>query len=142
MAAAARHRVMRTLGFVLALVLGFMCWAIVLALSGGVAPLGKVGAYEALRFFAPIAIFAAPLAVFVLVRGHSLTAIWIAALAPILGFGNFALSMSVALANPNPPDTTTNRPPTFALAWALLLVCVLAALAVSRRLRHPAARER
>lgn len=110
MAAAARHRVMRTLGFVLALVLGFMCWAIVLALSGGVAPLGKVGAYEALMFFAPIVIF--------------------------------ALSMSVALANPNPPDTTTNRPPTFALARALLLVCVLAALAVSRRLRHSAARER
>ena len=101
---------MRTLGFVLALVPGFMCWAIVLALSGGVAPLGKVGAYEALMFFAPIVIF--------------------------------ALSMSVALAKPNPPDTTTNRPPTFALAWALLLVCVLAALAVSRRLRHPAARER
>ena len=79
MAAAARHRVMRTLGFVLALVLGFMCWAIVLALSGGVAPLGKVGAYEALMFFAPIVIF--------------------------------ALSMSVALAKPNPPGSRQSSCP-------------------------------
>jgi hypothetical protein len=118
---------MRTLGFILATVIGLMVWGLALALSGGVAPLGKVGEAEGLPFFTPIALFATPLAVLAFVRGHALTGAWIAALAPILGFTNFALSVSFALAEGGAPTAQTRPLPSFALVWCLLLAIALAA---------------
>lgn len=64
---------MRTLGFILATLVGFMCWGLAVALSGGVAPLGRVGAGEGLTFFTPIVLIATALCVLAFVRGHALT---------------------------------------------------------------------
>ena len=128
---------MRTLGFILATLVGFMCWGLAVALSGGVAPLGKVGAGEGLPFFTPIALFATPLAVLAFVRGHALTGVWIGALAPILGFTNIALSVSFAMADGSAPAAQTRALPTFALVWCLLLAVALAAAVWGPRLLQP-----
>jgi hypothetical protein len=125
---------MRTLGFILATAIGFVCWSLAVVLSGGVAPLGKAGTTEGVPFFTPIVLFATPLAVLAFVRGRALTGTWIGALAPILGFTNFALSMSFAFSDGSAP-TAQDRPlPSFALAWCLLLAVTLAAVTWGPRL--------
>lgn len=131
---------MRTLGFILATLVGLMCWGLALALSGGVAPLGKVGAGEGLPFFTPVVLFALPLAVLAFVRGRALTGVWIAALAPILGFGNFALSVSFALADGTAPTAQARPLPSFALVWCLLTAVALAAAIWGPRLVQAPAR--
>ena len=94
---------MRILGFVLAAAAGFVCWAITLALSDGIAPLGRVDAGVGACFFTPIIFFALPLGVLAAVKGRMLTAAWIGALAPLLGALNFGLAMSSHVgASPDP----------------------------------------
>lgn len=108
---------MRIFSFVLALIVGVVCWALVLVVSGGVAPLGKTGQAEGLVFFTPIALFALPLAILALVRGHALTSSWLLALAPLLGFANFALSVSAAVRTSSPVAGVAPEPRTFAALW-------------------------
>lgn len=131
---------MRTLGFILATLVGLMGWGLALALSGGVAPLGQVGAGEGLPFFTPVVLFALPLAALAFLRGRALAGTWIAALAPILGFGNFALSVSFALADGSAPTAQPRPLPSFALVWCLLLAVALAAAVWGPRLVPAAAR--
>lgn len=130
---------MRIFSFVLAFIFGLVCWALVLVFAGGVAPLGKVGQTEGLIFFTPIALFALPLAVLVFVRGHVLASSWLFALAPLLGFANFALSVSASIHTGNLPGAGAEGPKTFALLWCAMLVVVLLLREVGRRLAPPAA---
>ena len=53
---------MRALGFLVAFAVGFVLWGVALALSGGVAPLGKTGNSEVVVFFIPVVAFAFPIA--------------------------------------------------------------------------------
>jgi hypothetical protein len=124
---------MRTFGFILAILVGLACWALTLALSGGISPLGKPGPAEGIVFITPILLFALALAVVALVRAHSLTGVWIVALAPVLGAVNFALSLSLLMREPNTNGAVGEKPSTFALAWCVLLVVVLAAAAIGKR---------
>lgn len=87
---------MHLLNYVLASLTGLFCWGITLALSSGVAPLGKVGGDEGLMFFMPVLIFAIPLAVFAMLRGRTGTGLWLIALAPVFGFSNFAIGLGLA----------------------------------------------
>lgn len=123
---------MRTFGFILAALAGLACWGLTLALSGGVAPLGKAGAGEGASFFTPIVLFALPVAVLLIVKGHALAGTWILALSPVLGAMNVALAVSSRWAQPPVPETIDRPPPTFALAWIGLLALVLACLAGAR----------
>lgn len=125
---------MRIFSFVLAFVVGILCWALVLALSGGVAPLGKVGQAEGLVFFTPIAVFAIPLAALALFRGHALASSWLLALAPLLGFANFALSASDLVRAAQTGVAAAPVPKTFALLWGALLAVVVLLLALGRKL--------
>ena len=130
---------MRIFSFVLAFIVGLVCWALVLVLSGGVAPLGNVGQTEGLIFFTPIALFALPLAVLAFVRGHVLASSWLFALAPLLGFANFALSVSASTRAGNVPGAGAGGPRTFALLWCAMLAVVLLLRAIGRRLAPRAA---
>lgn len=125
---------MRIFSYVLALVVGLACWALVLVFSGGVAPLGQVGQTEGLVFFTPIGLFALPLAVLAFVRGHALTSAWLFSLAPLLGFANFALSVSASVRSSRPGGAAVARPETFALLWCAMLAMVLVLLVVGRML--------
>lgn len=127
------HGAMRTIGFILALAVGFACWGLTLALSGGVAPLGRVGPAEGIAFFTPIALFALPLAVLAFARGHALTGTWIGAIAPLLGVANFAFALSTIVSGPRPEGAVDLPPPTFALAWCGALAVALVAVEWNRR---------
>ena len=87
---------MRIINALLAATVAFFCWGITIALSGGVAPLGRTGGTEGLLFFLPVVVFALPAATVAMVRGHTGTAMWIGALAPVSGFANFALALSMS----------------------------------------------
>jgi hypothetical protein len=84
---------MRVLNAIFAVIVGLACWGISAALVGGVAPMGKSGGTEGLLFLMPVVIFATPIALLALIRGHLGTALWLGALAPILGFCNFMLAV-------------------------------------------------
>ena len=130
---------MRILSLLFALIVSLVSWALVLVLSDGVAPLGKVGHAEGWVFFAPIAIFALPLATLAFVRGHVLAASWLFALAPWLGFANFALSAAKALRTAPTGHAAAAGPSTNALLWGALLAVVLVLLALGKRLSPSAA---
>ena len=123
---------MRTLGFILAALVGLVCWALTLTLSDGVAPLGNVGSAEAITFFTPIVLFALPLAALAIARGHSLTGLWIGATAPVLGAVNFAMNLWLIVRSPSTSGPADEKLSTFAIAWCVLLLLVLAVAALGR----------
>ena len=127
---------MRTLGFILAILVGLVCWALTLVLSDGVAPLGNVGSAEAITFFTPIVLFALPLAVLAIARGHSLAGLWIVATAPVLAAVNFALNLWLIARSPSTSGPAGEKLSTFALVWCVLLLVVLAVAAVGKRRRQ------
>jgi hypothetical protein len=124
---------MRILGFILAIFIGFVSWGLTLALSGGAAPLGRTGPTEGLIFFVPVLLFAGPVAVLAFLRGNSLTGTWLVAVAPILGAANFSMSMSAVIRPGGPGGPSGEPPPTFALAWCVLLLFALAVFAIRQR---------
>jgi len=126
---------LRVLGFLLALLVGFAFWGLSLALGGGVAPLGNAGATEVALFFMPIVAFAAPLAALAFVRGHALTGTWLLAVAPVLGFLNFALAVSARIAEPSPLAARLSEPSTLWLVWLFLLALALGVLVLFSRLQ-------
>jgi hypothetical protein len=123
---------MRIFSFVLSLIVGLVCWALVLALSDGVAPLGKASQTEGLVFFTPIALFTLPLAILAFVRGQTLASAWLFALAPLFGLANFALSVSAAV-HASPAAGVVAEPKTFAVLWCLMLAVALVLLALGRK---------
>lgn len=134
---------MRLLGFLLALLVSFVAWGTALALSGGVAPLGKTGAAEGIIFFTPVVVFVAPLALGAVIRGHALAGIWAIAVAPVFGFLNFALAASAQMVDSNSPAAALGSPSAQLLVWVALLVLVLGALALLGLLHSaPTKRER
>lgn len=120
---------MRALGFLGALLVGFVLWGVTLALSGGAYPLGKAGSTEAVLFFTPLVTFAFPLSLMIFERGQVLTGIWILATAPLLGLLNFAIAIGVAATGAVDWDKTQ----TFTLlllagGWLLILRVAVAAM--------------
>jgi hypothetical protein len=120
---------MRVLGFLGALAVGLVLWGLTLALSDGVAPLGKTGRNEATVFFMPIIVFALPLATIAFTREYVLSATWILAAAPGLGFLNFAFAVWTMSGEPAARDTALSIPTllTLVAGWLFFLGLILAA---------------
>ncbi len=116
---------MKFVSAVFALIAGFVCWGLVLALSGGVSPLGKVGQPEAVLFYSPIVLFALPLATIALVRASPLLGVWILALAPVLGFWNFGFIVSSNLKGSSKSVDYASQAQTAALVWLALFLVIL-----------------
>ena len=121
---------MRFLGFLGALLIGFVLWGLSLALSGGAAPLGKTGNNEGIVFFIPIVAFAIPLAAIAFMREHGLTGTWILAIAPALGFLNFAIAASTVGGEPGAWDRGLEASTLLTLlaVWLFLFACILATM--------------
>jgi hypothetical protein len=122
---------MNAFSAVLAVVVGFVLWGLTLALSGGVAPLGKTGGVEALLFFSPIVIYVVPLVLRMLGRGKTVTALWMAALAPMAGVMNFYLGFRWTLIGKRLGWFDASGAAVglmLALAWGAALVLTLAYL--------------
>lgn len=131
---------MRIVGWILALLVGFVTWGLTMALSGGVGPLGRANASDALVFMMPIVVFCMPLSALSVARGFSLTALWLMSLAPLLGVLNMGLSIAnakvVSVAGRNTPDF-----PTHWWGWAALTAIVLGTLAYGKRSAEQAQKE-
>lgn len=126
---------MRALSLCLALLVGFICWGLASALSGGVAPLGKVGATESAIFFTPIALFALPLSVVAFVRSSPLIGVWIVAVAPALGFLNFAIAVSSRISSSDRTADAAIGPVTFWPVWLALIALALGLVALDVRMK-------
>ena len=111
---------MRALNILLALAVGFVCWTLVAVLSGGVAPLGRVGGEEGLLFFTPVVCYAVPVAVLAFDAGRTGSGMWLLATAPVLGALNFALVFGVSMALQTPPDHNGLAAGVLALVWIAL----------------------
>lgn len=122
---------MRIINVLLATVVGFFCWGITIALSGGVAPLGKTGGTEGLLFFLPVLIFALPAATVAMVRGYTGTAMWVGALAPLCGVANFALALALSGDGPVDAGPSGLSLLTQAAVWGALLAAVMAMMSKS-----------
>lgn len=121
---------MRALGFLVAFAVGFVLWGVALALSGGVAPLGKTGNSEVVVFFIPVVAFAFPIAMVAFTREYMLSGTWVLALAPGLGFLNFAYASALLPEGPGAWDAPLTGTHLLILAggWLLLLGLVLASM--------------
>lgn len=123
---------MRKLGAALAILSGLVLWAIVALLSDGLYPLGIAGPREKWLFAMPLALFAAPLLALALARRRPLTALWIAALAPLAGFLNGLLAVGLMIAH-HPLHESGQLPALLAGLWLALTLLVLLVARLRRR---------
>ena len=79
------------IGVIFALIVGYVCWTLTFALSGGAYPIGSAKATEIVVFFAPILGVVLPSIARNLAADQGLAALWLAALAPLAGAFNFLL---------------------------------------------------
>jgi hypothetical protein len=126
---------MRTLGLALAVVVGIFCWMPLYVIVTGRFFIGNgLGVDGAVVFWTPILLLAVPLGLIANSRGASVGVAWISALAPLLGYFNFALLMVYGIGKVHSPLSTGSIiRAAHPILWLTLLGIVLGMRALDRR---------